>query len=494
MSTLASVARTAFKGRQRQYEARERMEELHESALRLRTALDAGHLGEWEFDPRKPALVASETFKIIFGRDPDRSFSYDELLDAVHPDDRSRIETAFRSTNNDELVTEFRNAWPDRSVHWAELHGRPHRSRIIGVAADVTARKIAEDALRRVNESLEELVSERTAELRRTHAAMLAEIEQRQRAEDLLRQSQKMEMIGQLTGGVAHDFNNLLTAVISSLELLRKQARHEPSSVRLIDSAMQGAQRGAALTQRLLAFSRRQELTLRPRNLLDLITGMVDLIERSVGPKIEIRMALPQTLPPVLVDENQIELALLNLTVNARDAMPEGGLLAIAVSESAAPAQSELAPGRYVRVTVSDTGYGMNPETLARAIEPFFSTKELGKGTGLGLSMVHGLAVQLGGMLQLSSEVGRGTTAEIWLPVSEAPVDIAPATAPPQEDTVEDAKVSILVVDDDPLIAMATADMLADLGHSVIEAHSAESALDILSGQREIDLLITDYL
>ena len=497
-ATFVSVARTAYKGRQRQYEARERIEELRESALRLRTALAGGHLGEWEFAPREGELIASEAFKGVFGRDPGSPFSYSELLDAVHSDDRGRIEAAFSSTDGDEVVIECRNVWPDQSVHWAELRARfvgdrQRAVRIIGVAADVTARKNAEEALRRMNDSLEERVLERTAELRRTHAAMLAEIEQRQRAEDLLRQSQKMEMIGQLTGGVAHDFNNLLTAVMSNLELMRKHARHDPASTRFIDGAMQGAQRGAALTQRLLAFARRQELKIRPTNLRDLIVGMQGLIEQSLGPKIEIRIDLPPSLPPVSADENQIELALLNLTVNARDAMPDGGVLEIAAAESAAPGESGLTAGRYVRLTVSDTGCGMDAETLAKAVEPFFSTKELGKGTGLGLSMVHGLAVQLGGTLRLASAMGRGTTAEVWLPVSEAGLDVAPLAAPPREDPGEEAKVSILVVDDDALIAMSTADMLADLGHSVIEAYSAEAALDILNGRREIDLLITDY-
>jgi signal transduction histidine kinase len=457
----------------------------------------AGHLGEWQLDPQALALVASTTFKAIFGREPNASFSYAELVDAVHPGDRERVETAFVKTNDPELVIECRNVWTDGSVHWAELRGRflldpEHGLRIIGVAADVTARKTAVDILRTMNESLEERVLERTADLRHTHAAMLAEIEQRQRAEDLLRQAQKMEMIGQLTGGVAHDFNNLLAAVISNLELLRKYAHDDPVLIRLIDRSMQGAERGAALTQRLLAFARRQELRIGPRNLRELIQGMTDLIERSVGSQIEIRIDLPLTLPSVSMDANQIELAVLNLAVNARDAMPAGGLLTIGASEHAAPPDSDLAPGTYVRLAVSDTGCGMDAETLAKAVEPFFSTKELGKGTGLGLSMVHGLAVQLGGALRLSSELGRGTTAEIWLPISEASAEIESATAP-QEDAVDGPKASILVVDDDPLIAMSTADMLADLGHSVIEAHSGETALDILNGGKEIDLLITDY-
>jgi PAS domain S-box-containing protein len=498
-TTFMSVAQTASKARQRQYEARARIEELHEGEERLRTALLAGHLGEWELDPHERALSASSMFKAIFGRDVTSPLSYDQLLDAVHSDDRKRVEEALATDEGlDELAIECRSVWADGGVHWAELRARRvgdrrRGSRIVGVAADITARKTAEDALRQTNELLEERVSLRTAELSRAHAAVLAEIEQRQRAEDLLRQSQKMEMIGQLTGGVAHDFNNLLMAVLGNLELLRKQVKDEPKSVRLVDSAIKGAQRGAALTQRLLAFARRQDLKVRPRSLRDLIQGMTNLIERSVGPQIEIRIDLPVALPPVSVDENQIELAVLNLAVNARDAMPAGGILTIGAAESDAAPMSELAPGRYVRLTVSDTGCGMDAETLARAVEPFFSTKEVGKGTGLGLSMVHGLAEQLRGALRLSSEVGRGTMAEIWLPASEAFAETEPQTVS-QEGRADVGKASILVVDDDPLVASSTAGMLAALGHSVIEANSGEGAVNILNSGEKIDLLITDYL
>jgi PAS domain S-box-containing protein len=498
-TTFLSVAQTASKARQRQYEARARIDELHEGEERLRTALLAGHLGEWELDPHERALSASSTFKAIFGCDPASPFFYDDLLDAVHSDDRKRVEETLATNEGpDELAIECRSVWPDGGVHWAELRARRvgdrrRGSRIVGVAADITARKTAEDALRQANELLEERVSLRTAELSRAHAAVLVEIEQRQRAEDLLRQSQKMEMIGQLTGGVAHDFNNLLMAVLGNLELLRKQVKGEPKSVRLVDSAMKGAQRGAALTQRLLAFARRQDLKIRPRSLRDLIQGMTNLIERSVGPLIEVRIDLPAALPPVSVDENQIELAVLNLVVNARDAMPAGGILTIGAAESDAAPKGEIAPGHYVRLTVSDTGCGMDAETLAKAVEPFFSTKEVGKGTGLGLSMVHGLAEQLRGALRLSSEMGRGTTAEIWLPASEASAETEPPTVS-QEGRAEVGKASILVVDDDPLVASSTAEMLAALGHSVIEANSGEGAVNILNSGEKIDLLITDYL
>jgi nitrogen-specific signal transduction histidine kinase/CheY-like chemotaxis protein len=324
------------------------------------------------------------------------------------------------------------------------------------------------------------------------YATVLAEIAHREQAEEQLRQAQKMEVIGQLTGGIAHDFNNLLMAVLGNLDLLRKHLPDNPRTTRLINGALQGAQRGAALTQRLLAFARRQDLKVEPRNLADLIREAVDLIEHSAGSQIEVRLDLPARIPLTLVDASQIELAVLNLVVNARDAMSNGGVLSIKVDHVEAPPAAELPAGHYVRLVVSDTGYGMDAETLRKATEPFFSTKELGKGTGLGLSMVHGLAVQLNGALRLTSQVGLGTNAELWLPVTNiAAEEGKPAVAEPKGEATE--KITILVVDDDALIAMSTVDMLEDLGHDVIEANSGDRALEILRDSRPVDLLVTDY-
>ena len=498
-ATIVSVARSAFKARQRQYEARARIEELHEGEERLRTALTAGRLGSWELDLPDRALVASESCSAVLGLEPGSPLSYDDLLAAVHVDDRARVEAAFSATmeRGGDLAIEYRSVRDGGAVHWAELRARLVRagngsSRLVGVASDITDRKERESLLRQINETLEQRVSERTAQLERAHAAVLAEIEQRRRAEEFLRQSQKMEMMGQLTGGVAHDFNNVLTVVINNLEMLRKRQSDDAKSSRLAEGALQGARRGAALTQRLLAFARQQTLQIEPRNLQDLIRGMTDLIERSIGPQIELRLEFPPTPPVAQVDANQIELAVLNLVVNARDAMPGGGVLTISVSEAEARTDDDLAAGRYVRLAVSDTGHGMSAETLARAVDPFFSTKEVGKGTGLGLSMVHGLAVQLKGALRLSSEVNRGTRAELWLPAGKADKATAPtgATEKAREET---EKIRILVVDDDALIARSTTDMLGDLGHSVIEANSGDQALGILESNKEIDLLITDF-
>lgn len=502
--TFISIARTALKGRQRQYEARARMEELREGEERLRTALLAGHLGSWEFDLATGALTASATFKGFFGRSADEELDYRSVLAAIHPEDRPRFLNAIRKSKETEadISVEYRVVWPDGSIHWADTRARfardrwRGRSRLVGVSSDITERKSVEEHLRDLNETLEDRIAERTSELKRAHDAVLAEIAHRERAEEQLRQAQKMEMIGQLTGGVAHDFNNLLMAILGNLDLLRKQVAADEKAQRLIISAQQGAQRGAALTQRLLAFARRQDLAVRPGSLIDLVNGMADLLKRSVESQVELRIELPETLPAALVDLNQLELALLNLVINARDAMPDGGILSISADQAEISEDAEaddLPAGSYVRLIVSDTGHGMDAETLQKATEPFFSTKELGKSTGLGLSMIHGLALQLNGALRLSSEVGCGTRAELWLPVTAAAAEPRALEPDVPADQEPAGKISVLVVDDDVLIAMSTVAMLEDLGHDVIQANSGAHALEILRNGARVDLLITDY-
>jgi signal transduction histidine kinase/CheY-like chemotaxis protein len=322
-------------------------------------------------------------------------------------------------------------------------------------------------------------------------AAFFREMTERRRAEEQLRQAQKMETIGQLTGGVAHDFNNLLAAIQGNLELLRKRLPDDPQVRRFIDGALQGTQRGASLTSRLLAFARRQDLKPEPTDLGALLEGMRALMERSIGPLISIEIDLAASLPPAKVDPNQLELAILNLAVNARDAMPEGGQLSLTLNQCEGAQSGLELEGSFLRLAVTDTGIGMDAQTLKSAIEPFFSTKELGKGTGLGLSMVHGLAVQLGGALQLKSQLGKGTTAELWLPVSAAPIKEVQYVEP--EQAYEPQSSVILVVDDDALINMSTVDMIEDLGHTVLEAYSGKEALEILQSGKRIDALVTDY-
>ena len=352
--------------------------------------------------------------------------------------------------------------------------------------------------LERFNAELERRVAERTAELKRFNDELEARIDERTRERETalaqLFEAQKMDTIGQLTGGVAHDFNNLLMAVLGSLTLLDKRLPpDEQHNRRLLQNAIQGAQRGAALTQRLLAFSRRQELKPESVDVAQLVRGMEELLRRALGHGIELHMDFPGALPPVLADANQLELALLNVALNARDAMSACGRLAI-TAEAASQgdhADPSLRPGDYVRIAVADTGCGMDESTLAKATEPFFTTKGPGKGTGLGLSMVHGLAAQSGGRLRIRSELHSGTIVELWLPRARTmPVALARSAAAPAPGS---RPCRVLLVDDDVLVIEGTSAMLEDLGHSTIEAHSGADALAKLAAGLAVDVVITDH-
>ena len=333
--------------------------------------------------------------------------------------------------------------------------------------------------------------------MRRLRAALenlRQETRQREAAEQRVRQAQKMEAVGQLTGGIAHDFNNLLTAVLGSLQLLRKRlpADDERAS-RLLENAFQGAQRGASLTQRLLAFSRGQALRPAAVDLVGLVQGMSDLLRSSLGPGVRVETLFPLGLAPAHVDANQLELALLNLAMNARDAMGGQGQLAIFAREERVTG-GELRPGRYVVLGMTDTGAGMDEATLARCVEPFFTTKGIGKGTGLGLSMVYGLAAQSNGRLVLRSRPEEGTTAELWLPVAEAALVVQKAAEPARPRPDEVGRRTVMVVDDDPLVLASTSSMLEDAGHAVVEASSARQALEILRAGAKVDMVLTDQM
>jgi PAS domain S-box-containing protein len=502
-TTFVSVVRSALRGRRRQYEARQRIIELDEGERRLQTALEAGRLGAWELDLDTDILTTSPACRAIFGRGNADILLFDEMVGVVHPEDLTRLTLALNETRETgaDLAIDYRVIWSDRTVHWIEMRAQRYRdkagraTKIVGVSADITARLEAEEQQRRLNELLEQRVEERTRALEQAHAIVLDEVSQRERAEEQLRQSQKMEAIGQLTGGVAHDFNNLLMAVLGNLELLRKRFADDEKATRLVDGAMQGAKRGASLTQRLLAFSRRQDLKVGPVDLGQLVAGMEDMLKRSVGSTVTVITSLPKHLPPVSADANQVELALLNLAVNARDAMSEGGTIRVELKTAeVASTANGLSHGSYVVLSVADNGSGMDKATLEKATEPFFSTKELGKGTGLGLSMIHGLALQLKGRLKLESVVGIGTTAELWIPVSDLlPTVAATEDLVPTSSAESSKPMRILFVDDDALIAMSSTDMLLDLGHDVVEVHSGEEALQQLQDDATFDLLITDY-
>jgi PAS domain S-box-containing protein len=309
---------------------------------------------------------------------------------------------------------------------------------------------------------------------------------------EALFQAQKMQAIGQLSGGIAHDFNNLLTVILGNLEIVRKRLANDPKIVRLLDNATQGALRGVSLTQRMLAFARKQELKSEPVDLADLVQGISGLLRSSLGPSVALETRFPTQIEPVMADVNQLELAMLNLATNARDAMPNGGKIVIGTRAEtiAEPSRSGVAAGRYVCLSVTDTGEGMDEATLASAMDPFFTTKGLGKGTGLGLSMVHGFIEQLGGRFILKSQKDQGTTAELWLPVASAYAVAAPIADEPAAPQVP--RLCILVVDDDSLVLTSTCLLLEDLGHRVITATSGAQGLELFEKNPAIDLVITD--
>jgi PAS domain S-box-containing protein len=337
---------------------------------------------------------------------------------------------------------------------------------------------------------------------------VISDITARNRAEAALRQTQKLEALGRLTGGVAHDFNNLLMIIQGSLQLLaRRLPSEDRRAARLMDAALQGTTRGAALTTRLLAFARQQELTPGPLDPHKVLAALRPMLAQLLGPEIQVEEDLPADLRNIRADPSQLELALLNLAANARDAMPAGGRLSLMARNASVTTNTSgfigfagepaTAAGDYVVLTMSDTGFGMDEASLARAADPFFTTKGPGKGTGLGLSMVHGFAVQSGGALRLASRLGTGTTVELWLPCTDeqVPQSIVSCAATTSAETPAGHRLRILLVDDDPLVIASTTDMLEELGHSAISAvASAEAALALLQQSDSYDLLLTDHM
>jgi PAS domain S-box-containing protein len=313
-----------------------------------------------------------------------------------------------------------------------------------------------------------------------------------EKTREALFQAQKMQAIGQLSGGIAHDFNNLLTVILGNLEIVRKRMPDDPRLNRLLENATQGALRGVSLTQRMLAFARRQELKAEPVDIPALVQGITGLLRSSLGPSVIIQTCFLPEPEPVLADVNQLELAVLNLATNARDAMPNGGKIVLSTRTEVILDQPHLtlAPGRYVCLSITDTGEGMDDATLASAKDPFFTTKGVGKGTGLGLSMVHGFIEQMGGRFILKSEKDKGTTAELWLPVAQAGQVAGPQAIEPAAPQVR--RLNVLVVDDDSLVLTSTCLLLEDLGHRVTVAESGAQALQLCESEQHFDLVITD--
>ncbi len=355
---------------------------------------------------------------------------------------------------------------------------------IAGRTRMVVERRRAEHDLRALADTLETQVTARTAELMEAEAA--------------LRQSQKMEAVGQLTGGLAHDFNNLLTGITGSLELLRTRAAQGrlAQAEHYIEAALGAAGRAASLTHRLLAFSRRQTLDPKPIDTLRLVTEMEDLIRRTAGPAITVEVLGLEDVWTILVDPSQLENALLNLCINARDAMPDGGRLSIRIANvklgERDAREHDLPPGPYVSLSVADTGTGMPPEVIAKAFDPFFTTKPIGQGTGLGLSMIYGFARQSGGVVRIASEVGQGTSVSLYLPRHAGPADAADISTDTADAPRANVGETVLVVDDEPTVRMLVAEVLGDLGYTAIEAADGAAGLTVLRSNARIDLLVTD--
>ena len=363
------------------------------------------------------------------------------------------------------------------------------RSRQYAARRGLEELQTAEGRLTHLNGSLEARIAERTEALSSANNQLMQEIAVRERAQAALAQSQKMEAVGQLTGGIAHDFNNLLTVIFGNLELIQRRTDDEKTA-KLADFARQAADRAAKLTHQLLAFSRTQNLMLKAVDANALVTGMHDLLGRTIGPMVRIEMALDPGAPWALADANQLELAILNLSINARDAMGDGGVLTISTGRQAAQGV-DLAPGDYAVISVRDTGSGIPPDLMAKVFDPFFTTKPIGKGTGLGLSQVYGIAQQSGGTVRLASVEGRGTTVEIWLPEAEA-ATAAPADISSAEAAAEAPHQRILVIDDDEAVRRFMVESLQSLGYSVDEAADGEAGLRVLAGAAP-DLIIVDY-
>ena len=465
------------------------------SQERLDLALGVSDMvGIWDWDLASNLLYADARFARFYGVDPERGESgapIEEYLRAVHPDDLARLHAEFRALfdSGGEYASDYRVVQPDGTVRWVSARGKlvcdaqGRALRFPGASVEITARKHAETTVREANELLETRIAEALA-LRAT-------------AEDALRQSQKMEAVGQLTGGLAHDFNNLLASISGSFDLLRRRLAQQRYTDldRYIDIGRGATERAAALTHRLLAFSRRQTLDPKPTSANRLVQGMEELIRRTVGPEIRTTLELHEGLWPTLVDPHQLENALLNLCINARDAMPLGGQLLVKTANhpmaAHAAAEAGMAAGDYVALQVVDSGSGMSAEVARRVFEPFFTTKPLGMGTGLGLSMVYGFAKQSGGEVRIASEPGLGTSVCIYLPrhaVDEAPQGARVPLAAPRGAQGE----TVLVVDDERAVRLLIIDILQDQGYTVLAAADGEAAMSILCSDARVDLLVTD--
>lgn len=504
--TLQRASVSALRARRRQYLSRSHLHERARSEEHLSLALHAGRLGSWNLELESSILLVSDTCKMHFGMPADKDFTYDDLLQAIHVDDRQRhlnvIEAAILS--KEDFAIEYKVVWPDQSVHWVQIRGQTMRNRIgvpvrmAGVSLDISERREAENrllesqsALQQFNETLEASIANRTSELALANDRLMREMAERERTQIALVQAQKMEAIGRLTGGIAHDFNNLLNVIIGNVDLIERLSADDRIK-RMAGSARNATKRGAKLTGQLLAFSRNQSLDLQPVDIESVIDGMKDLIAVSVGTGISVTADIPIGLPRAIADANQIEMAILNLAINARDAMPDGGILRIEARQREAY-DGVLKRGDYVVIAVKDTGAGITQDILSKVFDPFFTTKAVGKGTGLGLSQVYGIADQSGGLARIESVVGKGTTVEVWLPVAGTLSGREQYQEPLDHALTSQESGNILVIEDDKEVRQFIVECLEILGYAVEQAENGWFGLEKLQTRR-FDLLIVDFL
>jgi PAS domain S-box-containing protein len=465
-------------------------QQLRDSEDRLRLAQRYAGAGTWDWDIRNNHLTWSREYFELYGADPNRVVpSYEAWVASVAPEDRAATEQALQEClrrRDPDFRVEYRIRHPQRGERWLAGRGRlfcdekGDPERLIGLNIDITDRKRAELAIAGINETLRHEVE--------------AEVKAREAAQARLFQTMKLEALGQLTGGVAHDFNNLLSVITNGVGLLKRGA--DPArQERLLDAMNQAAHRGADLTRRLLSFARRQALRPEPLDLRAWLKDVQELLARALRADIAIEIRAPEDLWPVLADPAELELAVLNLAVNARDAMPRGGTLRLAAGNTELDALTDPdgLGGPFIRLAVQDTGTGMPPEVLARIFEPFFSTKDIGQGTGLGLAQVYGFARQSGGTARVASRPGEGTTISILLPRAKAAREAGalPDTAPTID---EGPPLRLLLVEDDDAVAELTAETLRHLGHTVSRVASGPAALKVLAEGLATDLVLTDVV
>lgn len=508
--SLISAIASAMRARQKQFLIRDQVAALDAERKRLSTLLESLPVGVAFVSPEGDTQLANPAFRRFNpdGRIPALNNEVHaarwEARDAHGRKMEPHEYPGARSLRGEAVAgVEFRYRTPDGPDVWTRITGIPLRDEqgtvtgAITVIVDIDEQKRAQEALAEAARNLEAQVAARTVDLEGALDKLKIEAADRERAEAALRQSQKMEAVGQLTGGIAHDFNNMLTGIIGAIDIMKRRiaSNRYDDLDRFMDAAAISAQRAASLTARLLAFSRRQSLDSRAMDVGKLVTSLEDLLRRTMTERIEVAIAAADDLPAGVADANQLENAVLNLAINARDAMPEGGKLtietrAVDLDEQYCATRPGVEPGRYVVIAVSDTGVGMDQATIEKVFDPFFTTKPIGQGTGLGLSMVYGFAKQSRGQVRVHSTLGVGTTVSLFLPAAdESAEDLASSST---HDICEGDGQLVLLVEDDDSVRLLVRDVLEELGYTTVEAAEALKAAELLQSGRSFDLMISD--